>query len=73
MQVVKCQILFSGKNKKNFNLLFAKFANRVVKFNDVIYMVLYVCVAYIGQIIYFVNTLIWHYAQAYLGLHTFHT
>ena len=28
---MKCQILFSGKNKKNISLLSAEFAHRVVK------------------------------------------
>ena len=32
---MKCQILFSGKNKKNItNLSSAEFAQRVVKVND---------------------------------------
>ena len=31
---MKCQILFSGKNKKNINLSSAENAQRVVKVND---------------------------------------
>ena len=33
---MKCQILFSGKNKKNVNLLPVEFAHRVVKVNSIV-------------------------------------